>query len=220
MFLVRFKCTFLHFSNITHLDNGTSDPFDTVPMTPQEISTRMVLFAHGSLEAGGTELFYHHEHADNGEHKDVVNYTAINSIPRNISCIRFVTHGLDPVARDSNNPSKFWTAMTDALLRAVSTNMHAYFNDNYIYFLFLLFLTNILTRYNIICKDLQCDVVSVNWHMGAAYIGQGGRGYLQAAANTKVIGHQICLVVKAIKQARPKMKFHLIGFSLGAQTEL
>ena len=52
--------------------------------------------------------------------------------------------------------------------------------------------------------------------MGAAYIGQGGRGYLQAAANTKVIGHQICLVVKAIKQARPKMKFHLIGFSLGA----
>jgi len=62
---------------------------------------------------------------------------------------------------------------------------------------------------------LYSYVVSVDWVDGAV-IAAKGRGYVQAAVNTKVIGMQICSVIKAIRHVHPKMKFHLIGFSLGA----
>ena len=56
----------------------------------------------------------------------------------------------------------------------------------------------------------------MEWIAGAM-MGIDGRGYLQAAVNTKVIWSQICSVIKAIGHVHPKMKFHLIGFSLGGQ---
>ena len=56
----------------------------------------------------------------------------------------------------------------------------------------------------------------MEWIDGAA-MGKEGRGYLQAAVNTKVIGGQICSVIKAIRHVHPKMKIYLIGFSLGGQ---
>lgn len=85
-----------------------------------------------------------------------------------------------------------------------------------IYFCFFLFTFFVcaLTPCYATNKDMYSNVVSVEWY-GGSIIGQESRGYLQAAVNTKVIGTQICSVVKAIRHDRPEMKFHLIGFSLG-----
>ena len=72
----------------------------------------------------------------------------------------------------------------------------------------------LLAPCNITYKDLYSNVVMVDWTDGAVF-GSMGRGYIQPTVNTKVVGKQICSVIKAVRNAHPKMKFYLIGFSLG-----
>ena len=86
-------------------------------MTPEDIDTRMRLFDQVNSKNNGPLLFYHDHHAGH----DVVNMTAIDFIPGNVSTITFLTHGAKFGEVESSRT--FWTTLAEKLVMDVSTNV-------------------------------------------------------------------------------------------------
>ena len=86
-------------------------------MTPEDIDTTMRLFDQVNSKNNGPLLFYYDHHADH----DVVNMTAINFIPDNVSTITFLTHGAKFGEVESSRT--FWTTLAEKLVMDVSTNV-------------------------------------------------------------------------------------------------
>jgi len=59
----------------------------------------------------------------------------------------------------------------------------------------------------------DCNVICVDWESGASI-----PNYVRAAANTRLVGKQVALLLKRLRSqyGLDSRKVHLIGFSLGA----
>ena len=201
-------------------DEGPFDYLDTLPASPEVINTTFVLYTR-----------------DNPKDGDLLDYTnsttLIKSNFKDKCSVKIVIHGFGCTGKDP------WVLqMSEALLFVVSCFFCFLFKLNRSFdrlvvrsfylirgqidylsmcFAFIQLIKLCSYKKNLIftiifIKD-DVNVIVVDWGNGAAL-----PNYVQAAANTQLVGKQIALLIKWIifEKSLTAKDFHLIGFSLGA----